>query len=329
MDRRQNLSSAFSNTCSTSIIAAYIAHVFLSYFVSLHRLYGFMHEGPLEHATAFGIVAFLTLVLWFCFGYFREQFCIIMCPYGRLQGALTDDDTVNVGYDEIRGEPRGTKGKAEGDCVDCHRCVQVCPTGIDIRNGLQLECIGCTACIDACDDVMTKIDRPERPDPLRFVQRLRRQHRAASCARASTPTARWPPLGLAALDRWWLRKRRGPSMPPFPVPAAAGFYSDATSVRNIYKIRVFQQAQPGRPRSPSVLARARPPGYQLSGAEQTFAVGALDEMSRTCVVIAPVEAYIGVSDIVLEVHADPGDVTLEKTVRFLGPNPQSLKARNP
>jgi cytochrome c oxidase accessory protein FixG len=69
-------------------IAALIAHVFLSYFVSLHRLYGFMNDGPMEHATAFGIVMFLTLVLWFCFGYFREQFCIIMCPYGRLQGAL-------------------------------------------------------------------------------------------------------------------------------------------------------------------------------------------------------------------------------------------------
>ena len=120
-----------------------------------------MQAGPLEHATAFGIVAFLTLVLWFCFGYFREQFCIIMCPYGRLQSALTDDDTINVGYDAKRGEPRGAKGKAEGDCIDCRRCVNVCPTGIDIRNGLQLECIGCTACIDACDDVMVKIDRPK------------------------------------------------------------------------------------------------------------------------------------------------------------------------
>src|ERR1035437_1388414 len=80
------------------IVAALIAHVFLSYFVSLRRLYGYMHEGPLQHATAFGIIAFLTLVLWFCFGYFREQFCIIMCPYGRLQGALIDDDTINVGY---------------------------------------------------------------------------------------------------------------------------------------------------------------------------------------------------------------------------------------
>src|SRR5690606_38137355 len=120
-----------------------------------------MKEGPLAHATAFGVVAFLTLVLWFCFGWFREQFCVIMCPYGRLQSALTDDDTINVGYDEKRGEPRGAKGKTTGDCIDCRRCISVCPTGIDIRNGLQLECIGCAACIDACDDIMTKIDRPK------------------------------------------------------------------------------------------------------------------------------------------------------------------------
>ena len=141
-------------------IAALIAHVFLSYFVSLPRLYGFMHESPLQHATAFGIALFLTLILWFCFGYFREQFCIIMCPSGRLQSALTDSDTVIVGYDAKRGEPRGAAGRTTGACVDCHRCIQVCPTGIDIRNGLQLECIGCTACIDACDDIMTKLGRP-------------------------------------------------------------------------------------------------------------------------------------------------------------------------
>ncbi|HEY8992114.1 MAG TPA: cytochrome c oxidase accessory protein CcoG, partial [Luteolibacter sp.] len=144
-----------------ALSSALIAHVFLSYFLSVPRLYENIQEGPLAHATEFGIVACLTLVLWFCFGWFREQFCIVMCPYGRLQSALTDDDTLIVGYDENRGEPRGAKGKTTGDCIDCFRCVNVCPTGIDIRNGLQMECIGCTACIDACDSVMTKIGRPK------------------------------------------------------------------------------------------------------------------------------------------------------------------------
>ncbi|MBC8128217.1 MAG: cytochrome c oxidase accessory protein CcoG [Gloeobacteraceae cyanobacterium ES-bin-144] len=307
-------------------VAAAIAHMFLSYFVSLRRLYDFMNDGPLEHATAFGIVTFLTLVLWFCFGYFREQFCIIMCPYGRLQGALTDDDTINVGYDEKRGEPRGTKGKTEGDCIDCRRCVQVCPTGIDIRNGLQLECIGCTACIDACDDIMTKIERPKgliRYDSFNgFAGKTRRFLRPrtyAYCALAA--------LGLAVLAIVASNKAR-PFNATITRSGGAGFYSDASSVRNIYKVRVMNK----RNQIASVTIRLgaeTPAGYQLSGAEQTFSVNALDEMSRSCVVIAPIDAYTGVSDIVLEIHANPGDVTLKKKVRFLGPNPQSYKSPNP
>jgi cytochrome c oxidase accessory protein FixG len=308
------------------LVAAAIAHAFLAYFVSWHRLYGFMHEGPLEHATAFGVIVSLTLVLWFCFGYFREQFCIIMCPYGRLQGALTDDDTITVGYDEIRGEPRGPKGKATGDCIDCHRCVQVCPTGIDIRNGLQLECIGCTACIDACDEVMTRIDRPRgliRYDSFNgFAGKAQRFLRPRVYAYGVLAV-----FGLGALAVVASKKARPFSVTVFR-SGASGFFSDATSVRNIYKIRFFNK----RNQAATVtihLGKATPPGYQLSGAEQTFSVAALDELSRTCVVIAPAAAYVGESDIVLEVHADPGDVTIGQSVRFLGPNPQSFKTPPP
>src|SRR5690606_20541194 len=132
------------------LAAAVLAHVFLSYFVSLRGLYTAVKEGPMGHMTAFGTVAFCTASFFFCFGYFREQFCIILCPYGRIQSALTDDETVVIGYDAQRGEPRGkATNPSAGSCVDCLRCVHVCPTGIDIRNGLQMECIGCAACIDA------------------------------------------------------------------------------------------------------------------------------------------------------------------------------------
>ncbi len=137
-----------------------IAHIFLSYFVSLEKLYEMMHHSPQAHVIAFGVVMFLTVGLYGAFSWFREQFCVIMCPYGRMQSALVDDDTINVGYDKKRGEPRGKAGTSgAGDCVNCLRCVQVCPTGIDIRNGLQLECIGCAACVDACDTIMTKLGR--------------------------------------------------------------------------------------------------------------------------------------------------------------------------
>ncbi|WP_395745373.1 cytochrome c oxidase accessory protein CcoG [Prosthecobacter sp.] len=144
-----------------------IAHIFLSYFVSLEKLYEMMHHSPQAHAIAFGVMLFLTAGLYGAFSWFREQFCVIMCPYGRMQSALVDDDTINVGYDKKRGEPRGKAGTTgAGDCVNCLRCVNVCPTGIDIRNGLQLECIGCAACVDACDSIMLKLGR--KPGLVRY-----------------------------------------------------------------------------------------------------------------------------------------------------------------
>jgi len=308
------------------IIAALIAHVFLSYFVSLPRLYGFMQEGPLQHATAFGIVMFLTAALWFCFGWFREQFCIIVCPYGRLQSALTDDDTINIGYDELRGEPRGPKDKAEGSCIDCRRCVQVCPTGIDIRNGLQMECIGCAACVDACDDIMTKIGRPKglvRYDSFNgFGRQARRILRPRVYAYSGLAA-----LGLGALLTVASGKAR-PFTASISRVGSTSFFSDATSVRNIYKIRVLNKRNQTATMTIR-LGEGTPAGYQLSGEEQTFSVGPLGELSRTCVVIAPASSYIGASDLILEIHADPGDVTLLKTTRFLGPNPEFFKKPQP
>ena len=140
-----------------------IAHIVLSYFVSLPRAFAMVRHAPAVHPEAFAWVMAVTALLYGNFGWFREQFCVVMCPYGRLQSVLLDDDSLVVGYDVARGEPRGkasakAKGDA-GDCVDCKRCVVVCPTGIDIRNGLQMDCVACTACIDACDDVMDKLGR--------------------------------------------------------------------------------------------------------------------------------------------------------------------------
>ena len=135
-----------------------LAHVFLSYFVSLRQLFDMMRHRPEEHLEAFLVVMGLAGILYFNFAWFREQFCVVLCPYGRLQSVLLDPDSLVVGYDVGRGEPRGkAKDPNRGDCIDCNRCVVVCPTGIDIRNGLQMDCIACTECIDACDDVMDKI----------------------------------------------------------------------------------------------------------------------------------------------------------------------------
>ncbi|MFM7202120.1 MAG: cytochrome c oxidase accessory protein CcoG [Myxococcota bacterium] len=150
-----------------TLIAMLMAHTFLAYFVSVDRLTVWMTRSPFEHPLSFLVMAGVTGLILFDFGWFREQMCTIACPYGRLQGTMMDMHTLRVGYDFKRGEPRGKLQKEKegettlhGDCIDCKLCVQTCPTGIDIRNGLQLECIGCTQCIDACDEVMDKIHKP-------------------------------------------------------------------------------------------------------------------------------------------------------------------------
>ena len=144
-------------------LASAVAHVFLGYFTPVRGLWAMIQAGPAQSPEAFAWMVAMTGVMFFNFAWFREQTCVAICPYGRLQSVLTDPDSLVIGYDVARGEPR-TKGKVKpegaGDCVDCNRCVVVCPTGIDIRNGLQLDCIACTRCIDACDDVMERLERP-------------------------------------------------------------------------------------------------------------------------------------------------------------------------
>jgi cytochrome c oxidase accessory protein FixG len=142
-------------------VSSLIAHSFIAYFAGSKNLLAMMQAPPGENQGYFWIVFSVTGLLLFNFGWFREQFCIIMCPYGRFQSALLDQQSVVIAYDEVRGEPRrGLDKNKTGDCVSCNRCVQVCPTGIDIRNGLQMECIGCTACVDACDEIMVKVKKP-------------------------------------------------------------------------------------------------------------------------------------------------------------------------
>jgi cytochrome c oxidase accessory protein FixG len=136
-----------------------LAHTFVAYFASWENLLTWMQGSPTDHWGYFVMMAGTTGLIMFDFGFFREQMCTITCPYARFQSVLLDPDSLIVSYDEERGEPRG-KGKERsdmGDCVDCYACVRTCPTGIDIRDGLQMECLHCTQCIDACDDIMEKV----------------------------------------------------------------------------------------------------------------------------------------------------------------------------
>ncbi len=145
-------------------LSMFLAHTFLAYFVGTEKLSTWIFSSPLQHPIAFVVMAGTTGLMLFDFLFFREQMCLIACPYGRFQSVMLDEQSTIVAYDPVRGEPR-KKGKHRqgdnaGDCVDCNQCVVVCPTGIDIRNGLQMECINCTQCIDACDSVMDRVGRP-------------------------------------------------------------------------------------------------------------------------------------------------------------------------
>lgn len=145
-----------------------IGHLVMAYLIGVDQVKEIVSQPPTANMAGFiGLIAFSGIFM-FIFTWFREQACLVVCPYGRLQGVLLDNNSINVMYDYVRGEPRGPIRKAKvettpalGDCVDCSLCVQVCPTGIDIRNGIQMECVNCTACIDACDEVMVKVDRPK------------------------------------------------------------------------------------------------------------------------------------------------------------------------
>lgn len=149
------------------LVSFIIGNTFLAYIIGSDELIRIVTEPPSEHVGGLiGIVGF-SFVFYGVFAWMREQVCIAICPYGRLQGVLLDRDSVVIAYDHVRGEERSKFRKGEdrqafgkGDCIDCNACVAVCPTGIDIRNGTQLECVNCTACIDACDNIMDRIDKP-------------------------------------------------------------------------------------------------------------------------------------------------------------------------
>lgn len=153
------------------VISFLIANVFLAYLIGSDKLMQYVIDGPLAHVSTMVSLLIFTAVFYFVFAWFREQVCIIACPYGRMQGVLLDEKSIAVAYDHKRGEAENGRKKfrknedrdalGHGDCIDCFQCVNVCPTGIDIRNGTQLECVNCTACIDECDDIMEKINKPK------------------------------------------------------------------------------------------------------------------------------------------------------------------------
>lgn len=289
-----------------------IAHIFLSYFVSLPGLYEMMRSNPLKNWGLFLFVFALSATLYFNFAWFREQFCIVLCPYGRLQSALIDDNSIVIGYDEKRGEPRGRAGTVEGDCVDCRRCVQVCPTGIDIRQGLQLECVACSNCIDACDEVMVKLERPT--GLIRYD---------SSNGLAGKPSKILQPrlivyavLGLVGAGVFTVAALQ---VRPLALSAVrmqgAPYFREQGTIRNNFMLRIANKRS--TPVTVQVTASSAFGPVTIAG-DTVISLGAGEEIQHPLILSIPDKDYKGAFEVTVGVR-DSEKTEAERTVKFLGP----------
>ncbi len=296
-------------------VSAIIAHLFLAYFVSIPELWSMMSAAPAEHWGAFVFVGLFTATLYGNYAWFREQLCLIICPYGRLQSLLIDDHSLVIGYDEKRGEPRGKLSIPDaGACIDCNRCVRVCPTGIDIRQGLQMECIGCAACVDACDEVMTKINRPTgliRYDSLAGLRGEKTKwlrprifiYGALLLVGAIVAT-----LALSTVRPANLQITRLGGTP---------YFVDATSVRNQFLVRLVNK----RDQSQRFSLALSDASVDTAGWSQPVELAPMAEEVRPLILQIPLNRYAGPAHLEVRVTSLDENFTLTRTVEFVGPNP--------
>jgi cytochrome c oxidase accessory protein FixG len=304
-------------------ISAVFTHLFLAYFVSVPEVWDMVRHAPTEHWSVFVFMAAYTGITYFVFAWFREQVCIVLCPYGRMQSALTDEHTLVIGYDAARGEPRGKRaggGRAVGDCVDCHRCVHVCPTGIDIRQGLQLECIGCTACIDACDEVMTRLKRPR--GLIRYDSQNGFAGRPTVWIRPRTILYLVLLLAGAGVASWALSTIKPAS---FGVTRMTGapYIVDPTAVRNQFLVRIVNKRN--APERFTVRVAAAPGDLRRTGFDTAVDVGPLGEIVQPLVLQQTRASYVGPFRFAVQLEAAGGTYRLTREVEFLGPEARLLR----
>ncbi len=303
------------------LASALIAHLFLAYFVSLPEVWTMMRAAPREHWDTFAFMAVFTGVLYFNFAWFREQLCIVICPYGRLQSALIDDHSLVIGYDSRRGEPRGKPGTAgAGDCVACNRCVHVCPTGIDIRQGLQLECVGCTACIDACDDVMTRLHRPR--GLIRYGSQAAFAGQATRWIRPRTALYGILLLIGAGVAGWALSTVRPASLGVTRITGTP-YVVSADAIRNQFLVRIVNKRNvPAR----FLLHLERAPaGLSQTGLREPVEVPALGEVVQPLVLQQPRRDYHGPFKLTVQIGDPAGSFQLKREIEFLGPDVRLLR----
>ncbi len=293
-----------------------IAHVAAAIFVSYRELGAMMTESPAAHPLAFGWTTAFTAILYFNFAWFREQFCVVLCPYGRLQSVLHDRQSITVAYDAGRGEPRGrikADGPRQGDCVDCKRCVYACPTAIDIRDGLQMECLACAQCVDVCDEVMRKVGRPEG---------LIRYASLAQFA-GETPRIARPRIfvyGALTLLAFSVTALALTNRTPFEANVlrlrGIPYVIEAASVRNQFEVHLINKA-PHEATFHLVLTGAE--GIDTQFARNSINLKSLEATTVPLVVTLPSRIAHGNVPLTLTVTTDEPGVVKKFTVPFLGP----------
>lgn len=304
-----------------ALVALAITHLFLAYFVSIPELWLYMHEAPGEHWASFLFVFIAAGVLYFNFVWFREQLCIVICPYGRLQSVLTDDHTLVIGYDGKRGEPRGKLGTMDtGSCLDCHRCVHVCPTGIDIRHGLQLECIGCAACIDACDEVMAKVSRP--PGLIRYDSLAGFNGGVTHWLRSRTVLYGVLMLVGATVATFAFATVRPMNFLVYRMSGAAYFVGPA-EVRNQFMVRLVNKR--AVPATFTVTTAGLPAWVRQTGFGTPVTVEPLAETVSPLVLLADRKDYTGPFKFTVKVQDAGRAFTLAREVEFIGPDARLLR----
>lgn len=298
-------------------LALVLAHTFLAYFVGVERLAEWVRRSPFEHPTSFVIMLGTTVAIFLDFTWFREQTCLVACPYGRLQAVLLDRRSLIVGYDRGRGEPRALaaqRGPASGDCIDCRMCVQTCPTGIDIRDGLQMECIHCTQCMDACDTVMQRIGKP--PGLVRYGSRDGFEGRPAGWLRARTvlyPAALAVALGLFV---WQIGMRAPAELTVLRASGAPFTLQRDGTVINTIKLRLADRS--GAPRDYR-LALEGADGLTLVAPINPLHVPARGRVTETVFVSAPTGAIRGGVREVRITATDGRGTRLASPYRVVGP----------
>ncbi len=304
------------------LVSAVITHLFLAYFVSIPEVWSMMQEAPTEHWSTFAFMFVATGVIYFNFAWFREQLCIVICPYGRIQSALIDDHSLVIGYDATRGEPRGVKHAEApaGDCVACNRCVQVCPTGIDIRQGLQMECIGCTACIDACDNVMDRLHRPR--GLIRYDSQQSFNGGRTRWVRPRTLLYFALLLVGMSVATWALSTVRPANFGVTRITGAPYIVDDAT-VRNQFMVRVVNKRN--TPATFKLVVDGLPKGTWFVGLAEPLVVPALGEAVQPLILQQARRDYTGPYHFKVKVGDAAGTFTLAREVEFLGPEARLLR----